>query len=162
MKRPQLTYFLMVCWATALAALVPRVAHAMTFYDGLAAYDIRSLGVAAGVALLGGALRTIFTLATDTRVVWEQVRESWRDAVISLLAGGAVYVVMEAARAWFSIKLPWEVAFALLLVAGVARIRTFNWLTNVGGRLADNAADRLVGRSTTMFPPADEPPKGTP
>ena len=163
MKNPRLAYGLMVCWAVLAGATIPRAANAMGLAAEMAIYDVRSLGWAVLIALLGGALRTIYTLATDDRVVWDQLRESWRDAVISLLAGGAVYVAMEAGRAWFGIKLPFEVRFALLLVAGVARVRTFTWLTNVGGRIADMAADWLLGRVRLTLPPtADEPPKGTP
>ena len=95
--------------------------------------------------------------------MWDTLRQSWRDATIALLAGGAVYLMLELLRAGAGIDLVFEVRFPLLICVGIVRVQFFKWATRLGGRIADIVADWATGRARAFFPPsADEPPKGTP
>jgi hypothetical protein len=140
MKHERTVVVLIALWAVTFSQIV----RAATLNEFMGTYDWMSLGWAALIALTGGALRTIVALASQD-IVWHVLRQAGRDAVVSLIAGMAAYVALEAYRTIGAV--PSEVRFALILAAGVARSKTF-------AVLAKQARERL-GLARTPAPEAE-------
>lgn len=139
MKHDRLVFPLLAIWCVLVAHMS---ADAANFGQDMVAYDYRSLAWAAGVALLGGVFRTIISLATDARPVFSLLRESWKQAIVSLLAGGGAYIAVEALRS-VSVGITSEVRFAVILSAGVWRMSFFTWAQASVREVADAWKDRF-------------------
>lgn len=100
--------------------------HAATLAQSMDAYDWASMRWSLGLAVLGGFLRLLFTLATDTRIVWQVLRESWRNAILSLVAGLACFWAIEAAKS-VGMSVTEEVRFGAITLAGALGIDFINW-----------------------------------
>ncbi len=124
MKHDRVVWPMLAVWCV-LVAHVAATAET-SFSADMAAYDYRSLLWAIAVALLGGVFRTIISLATDARPVLSLLRESWREAITSVLAGGGAYVAIEALRS-VNVGITSELRFAMILSAGVWRMSFFIW-----------------------------------
>ncbi|HYW57663.1 MAG TPA: hypothetical protein VE934_11925 [Polaromonas sp.] len=127
MKHDRLAMVLFVVWLV----VYHHVVRAATLSEFMGGYDWQSLRWAAAIALLGGALRTIFSLQSDVRVVREIAKEAVWDALKALAAGLLTFVVLEAIRStgWL---LSSEVRFTAVLVAGIFRMDTIYWLRDAG------------------------------
>lgn len=139
MRHDRLVAPLLAIWCMLVAHVA---ANAGTFNQDMVAYDYRSLVWAATVALLGGVFRTIISLATDARPVLSVLHEAWRDALVSLLAGGAAFIGIEALRS-MEMAITSEVRFAMILSAGVWRMSFFIWARNAVREIADAWKNRL-------------------
>lgn len=139
-----LTNFLFLCWVWAFTIALPRAVLAATFSHDVRSYDVESLGWAALMSLFGGALRTIFTLASDNSVVSSAMRELWKDVLVAMIAGLMAYIGLEALRAAQLIPVPSEVRFAVIVFAGWSRLSFFGWLNNLGTRVADSLTEKLA------------------
>jgi hypothetical protein len=96
------------------------------------------------MSLMGGALRTIFTLATDATVVLSFGREMLKDGVVAMIAGALAYIVLEAARAFHLMPLASEVRFAVIVFAGWSRLSFFGWLNQLGTRVTEAVEARVA------------------
>lgn len=153
-NRPPL--FLLSLWALAFAHTV----KAATLAEFMGGYDWQSLKWAAGLALLGGTLRTIFSLQSDTRVVQHIAKEALWDALKALAAGMLAFVVLEAIRST-SWALSSEIRFTAVLVAGIFRMDSIYWMRDAGKEWA------AVWKARFLAKPVDQsaetqPPKDTP
>jgi hypothetical protein len=122
-------------------------------------YDWMSLKWAAQIALAGGALRTILDLASDGGIVWGILRQGLRDAFVSLIAGMAAFVAIEAYRAT-GMGIPSEVRFAAILAAGVMRKKTFVYIGFAGRDWMASIKAAFV-RMTTKDPATKDPAGGS-
>jgi hypothetical protein len=153
------TNALFLCWVMAFAITLPRAVMAATFSDDMRAYDIQSLGWAAIMSLFGGALRTIFTLTADARVVQSALRELWKDVLVAMIAGAVAYIALEAVKAAHLMPVPSEVRFAVIVFAGWSRLSFFGWLNTLGTRVADAITDKLTGAIASSPPGEGSKPK---
>lgn len=145
----RLALFLVSCWALLFAQVV----KAATLAEFMGAYDWHSLKWAALIALLGGSLRTIFSLQSDSRVVQEILKEALWDAGKALVAGMLTFVVVEAVRS-NGVAVSSEIRFTAILSAGIFRMQAVTWLAELGKAVLDGFKSRIVG------PPP--PPGGQP
>lgn len=123
MSRAVFTGALIALWALLFAHTV----RAATLSEFMGGYDNQLLQWAAVTALLGGGLRTIFSLQSDKRIVREiSIEASW-DAMKALAAGLLAFIVVQALRS-YGWAIPSEVRFAAVLVAGWSRLATFDLL----------------------------------
>lgn len=142
MKHKLAVNLLALFWLCA----VTRVAFAATFYEEVLLADYASLLTAAVAGLCGGACKTIYTLATDSRAVFLILKESRKDLVISFLAGGFVYVLMIMAESVRPGLVTREVRFGGVLIAGWAGAAVFTWAKRLArSRLERAAADLRNG-----------------
>lgn len=139
MKHDRLVWTLLAIWCGLVAHVA---ANAETFGQDMVAYDYRSLLWATGVALLGGVFRTIISLATDARPVFSVLSESWRQGIVSLLAGGGAYILIEALRS-VNVGITSEMRFAMILSAGVWRMSFFTWANSTLREIADAWKERF-------------------
>lgn len=122
MSRSFFIGLLIAAWATVFAHTV----KAATLSEFMGTYDGQLLQWAAVTALLGGGLRTIFSLQSDKRIVREISIEATWDAMKALVAGLLAFIVVQALRS-YGWGVPAEVRFAAVLVAGWSRLATIDW-----------------------------------
>jgi len=132
--------FLIWVWGVA------HLAHSATFKEEVLNYDIESLMWAALMALFGGTLRTIFTLAAEKRVLTSLIFETWKDGLVAIVAGALMYITIEALRATGWIPVPAEVRFAAIVFAGWSRLSFFGWLNNLGVNVTTGINDVVSTR----------------
>lgn len=108
-------------------------------------YDLESLGWAALMSLFGGALRTVFTLATDTAIVNSIAREVCKDATVAVIAGVIAFIGIEAVRSSGWIPVNSELRFAAIVFAGWSRLSFFGWINRMGTELTDAVTAKLKG-----------------
>lgn len=154
MKPNRTTVFLLALWALVFAHTV----KAATLAEFMAGYDYQSLRWAAGLALLGGALRTIISLQSDTRIVRVIVKEAAWDAFHALIAGLLAFIVLEAIRS-LPYAVPSEVRFTAVLVAGIFRLDSVRWMRDTGAAWLAARRAQLIARPIDELPP---PPKDAP
>ena len=161
-RRRTVSNLLLFVWLAVFIELQRNVATAAnkSFKDEVLAYDVQSLLLAALMALFGGTLRTIFTLAADNKVVTNMVKESWKDILVAIVAGFLVYITIEAIRAMNVFPIPSEVRFAAIVFAGWSRLSFFGWLNQLGTNVTNSVTDVVTTR-IGMFkgkPPPDSVP----
>lgn len=123
MSRAVFTGVLIALWAL----LFTHTVRAATLAEFMGGYDSYLLQWAAVTALLGGGLRTIFSLQSDRRIVREISIEATWDALKALTAGLLAFILVQALRS-YGWAIPPEVRFAAVLVAGWSRLATLDWL----------------------------------
>lgn len=123
MSRAFLTGVLLTAWTL----LFTHTVKAATLSEFMGGYDGQLLQWAAVTALLGGGLRTIFSLQSDKRIVREISVEATWDAMKALTAGLLAFILVQALRS-YGWAIPSEVRFAAVLVAGWSRLATVDWL----------------------------------
>ena len=96
------------------------------------------------MSLMGGALRTIFTLATDTTIVLNFGREMFKDAIVAMIAGILAYIVLQALNSFAFASVPSEVRFAVIVFAGWSRLSFFGWLNTLGTKVTEAVEHRVV------------------
>lgn len=132
--------------AAALAA-ASSTASAIPLHNEILSYDWISLGDAAGLGLVGGAVALVVALATDKRVVGEVVREGIRNVIVAPLAGVGAYLLIESAVSldWVS-DLPPVTRFVIIAAAGWAGIGFFVWLRGLAAQAAVAVAEWSIGK----------------
>ncbi|MEO8391233.1 hypothetical protein [Polaromonas sp.] len=123
MKHTKLTLWALVLWTVAFMKTV----QAATLAEFMGGYDWQSLQWAAGLALLGGVLRTIASLQSEDRIVKVWAKEAAWDAFFALLAGLLAFVIIESLRS-MSFAISSEVRFAAMVIAGIGRKDTVKWI----------------------------------
>lgn len=114
---------LMGVWALTFV----KVVKAATLAEFMGGYDTQLLQWAAATAVLGGMIRTILSLESDTRVIKDIAKTACSDAFKALIAGLAMFIVIQALRSW-GWAIPSEVRFTAVLAAGWHRIAALDWL----------------------------------
>jgi hypothetical protein len=148
MKHKFTVHVLMLLWLCAIA----RVAYAASFFEEARAWDYDSLLTAALGGLCGGAFKTIYSLATDTRAVFQILKESRKDLVTATLAGGFVYIVMIMVESKWPGTITQEIRFGGVLIAGWVGAAVFT----IAGRLAKakvEAAEQQLRAGAPGAPP---------
>lgn len=150
MKRVPLTLLLVFAWSLCFANVV----KAATVQEFMGGYDPELLKWAAITSLLGGFLRTIFSLQSDARVVRQIAPEAAWDAGKALVAGMAAFILIQALRSW-GYAIPSEVRFAAVLAAGVTREALLIFLRDFGKDFAAKWRARAIAKTFENFPPKD-------
>lgn len=145
-----LVVVLLFLWAVGFTAVI----RASTLEEFMGPYDQSLLKWAAITALLGGVLRTIFSLQSDARVIREIAPEALWDAGKALAAGLLVFWAIQALRS-YGWPVPTEVRFGAVLVAGILRFTAVFWLRDFGKEWLDARKAQFVNK------PVNEP-KDTP
>lgn len=117
--------------ALTLLFCMTRLAYAATFAQEVRGADYESILTAAVAGLCGGAFKTIFTLASDKRAVFQILMEARRDLVVSFLAGGFVYLLMIMVESKWPGTVTREIRFGGTLIAGWAGSAVFVWAARV-------------------------------
>jgi hypothetical protein len=124
---------LLLAWALTAA----RVAFASTLTQDVFSWDYSSLMWGGIAGLLGGTLRTIFTLATDSRVVFSILKESIKDLIVSMIAGGVAYCILLAVESRWPGFITREIRMVVIVAAGWMRVAFFNGLDRIVTRWID-------------------------
>lgn len=154
MKHRTWVNLLMALWAVCAT----RVVYAATFADDLRALDYESIALSVFAGLLGGALRTIFTLASENRPVWQVVLEARRDMVVAMMAGGAAYLLMYAIASKYPDLITREIRPVVILAAGWARLNFFRRVNQLANSGLDNVNQKVRNGAPADPPPAAPPP----
>lgn len=151
MKHRTTVNILMLLWGCCTY----RLAFSATFAQEVFGWDYVSLLTAVIAGLCGGALRTIYTLSSDDRAVFEILKEARKDLVISCLAGGTAYFAMVAIESKWPGTITAEIRFVGVLAAGWTRSAIFTQASRLVRARIDGKADELRGRPED--PPASAP-----
>jgi hypothetical protein len=153
-------------WCVSFYLAWPHAVYAVdsgSFASDVRGYDVESLMWAVIMSLLGGGLRTIFTLATDDKLVLSFGRETVKDGIVATIAGMLAYIVMEALRSFKALPISSEIRFAVIVFAGWSRMSFFGWLNRLGTKVTDSVNERIsttiAGGGGTIKKPDD--PGGT-
>ncbi len=149
MKPEKFVVIALAVWALCFAHVI----RAATLLEFMGPYDSSLLKWAALIALLGGVLRTIFSLQ-GKRIVWALLPEAAWDAGKAVIAGVAVFWLIQALRS-YGWPVPTEVRFGAVLVAGILRFTALFWLRDAGKEWLEARKAQIVNK------PVNEP-KETP
>lgn len=152
MKHTKLTFWALVLWSIVFMKAV----QAATLAEFMGGYDWQSMQWAAGLALLGGVLRTIASLQSEDRIVKVWAKEAAWDAFFALIAGVLAYVLLEALRS-MAFAISSEVRFAAMVIAGIGRKDTVNWLLKAVKDWAEARKAQAIAKPLTETPPKDTP-----
>lgn len=130
---------LLFLWGLAFAHL----ARAATFTQEVMTWDYQSLMWGGVAGLAGGALRTIFGLASDKRPVFDVLKEARRDMVISLLAGGVAYMLLTAVSSKYPDLVTREIRMVAIMGAGWARLSFFSRVQQLVSSKLDNVNENV-------------------
>ena len=142
MKHAKLVNVLGLLWLWCFAGLTWA---ANTFAQDVRGYDWESLLWGAAAGLLGGALRTILTLATDSRVVLDILRESWKDAIVALIGGGVAYALVQAAASLHLFEVSRDLRMLIIVGFGWSRGRWMGKLDKITGDAINAARRKYLG-----------------
>ncbi len=116
MKHEKFIIAALAVWAMCFAHVI----RAATIMEFMGPYEPDLLKWAAVTALLGGVLRTIFSLQSDSRVIREILPEAAWDAGKALVAGLLVFWAIQMVRS-YGWPVPSEARFGAVLAAGILR-----------------------------------------
>ena len=107
-----------------------KVVQAATLQEFMGPYDPSLLYWAAITAVMGGIVRTIFSLQGDN-IYWGTFFVALWDAGKSLVAGLLAFWVVQALRSsgWL---IPNEIRYGAVLAAGILRFTAIFWLRDFG------------------------------
>jgi len=137
-----------------------RVVYATTFTMDIRGFDYESLMWGALAGLLGGALRTIFTLASENVVVYSVLKEARKDLVVSFLAGGVAYALMLAITSKWPDLITREIRMVMVVAAGWTRVAFFNRLNQLVTSKLDKTNENLRAGAPVVPPASDVVPIG--
>lgn len=146
MKHEKLVIVALAVWAMCFAHVI----RAATIMEFMGPYEPELLKWAAITALLGGVLRTIFSLQADGRVIRQILPEAAWDAGKALVAGLLMFWVIQALRS-YGWPIPSEVRFGAVLAAGILRFTAVFWLAQAGKEWAEARKAQIVNK------PVNEP-----
>ena len=156
MKNRLIVQFLLAVWGLCFM----RVVYAATFAVEVRGFDYESLMWGAVAGLLGGALRTIFTLATENVVVYSVLKEARKDLVVSFLAGGAAYLMMLAITSKWPDLITRDIRMVVIVAAGWTRVAFFNRLNQLVTSKLDKTNENLRAGAKVIPPASDVMPLG--
>ena len=149
MKREISTGLLLTLWAMAFV----RTVEASTLNDFMGpGYDSQMIQWAAITAVLGGVLRTIFSLQSEKRAVKQVAIEALWDMAKALLAGMLAFVIVQSLRS-MAMAIPSEVRFAAVLVAGWSRLA----MLEAFEKWIKAKRDAFINGADSRLPPKDAP-----
>jgi len=133
-------------WLLLLIYTYPRAIQAATFAEDMRDYDYESILWAIATGLLGGFARTLVSLASDKVIVSNVWREACKDAVVSIIAGAAALVFLEALRSVYWQSMPSPARFAIILFAGASRVSFFGYINRFVTQVLDAWIARIAGK----------------
>lgn len=151
MKHQRLVNALALTWMICAT----RVAVAASYAADIKSYDYESLLWALAAALLGGAARTILTLASDKIVVLDLMREARKDAIVAMIGGGICYLIVQFGMTVMPQFINSEFRMLALLATGFSKGK---WQIKLGTLVDDGFANlRNKVRGEAGPPPEDHP-----
>ena len=149
MKRKSLVSALIVLWLVVALGV-----QAASFTDEVRDWDYESVMWSGIAGLVGGALRTIFTLASDSRPVYFVLLEARKDMVISLLAGAVAYLLLIAVASKYPDLVTREIRMLLIMGAGWARKGFFSRVQQLLTSKLDDVNQKMRNGATPATPVA--------
>ncbi|MEO5698543.1 MAG: hypothetical protein ABIQ60_15585 [Burkholderiaceae bacterium] len=143
----------LVSWLFCITTL----AEARPFFDIALGADYASLGMALVAALVGGFIRTCWQLADRRVAVLNELRQTWRDMIYSLIAGGAIYGILLAVIALRQQDLSDALQAFSIVTAGALRLDFLKWLQKLTDRVGDAAIERAVSAVRGVVPAVVKP-----
>lgn len=138
---------LMGLWAMCFA----KVVRAATLSEFMGGYDAQLLQWAAATALLGGMIRTILSLESDTRVIKDIFKTAINDAFKALIAGLFTFLIVQLVRS-LGYAIPAEVRFTAVLVAGWQRMAIVFWLGNGLKEIVESFKNKYINHPPKEIP----------
>lgn len=136
-----LAFFWLVCYTRFVYAAIVLA----PLSQDVKGFDFESMLTAMGAGLLGGAGRTIYSLASERIVVGSLWREGIKDATLALMGGAVAWFVVTYLSNFFPTILTREFRMLAIVAAGASRGKWADW---VGGFVSDGLAalkSRIVG-----------------
>jgi hypothetical protein len=153
-----LAFYMLLLLASTLVGA--ESARPVTLAQYVFAVDWTSAGVAALIALIGGAARTATSLFKEGQTIHSALHETLKDAVLALVTGSVCFVVLGLFAAWYVPPLPAQAGF--IFIAGFARGKFIDWLDVAFGKALDLGFDLASGWARKRVEAAGDQPKGQP
>jgi hypothetical protein len=146
-NRHSVVIFLMALWMFSFA----KVVRAATLSEFMGQYDSQLLQWAAATALLGGMIRTILSLESDTRVIKDILKTALNDAFKALVAGLFMFLGVQMLRS-VGYAIPSEVRFTAVLVAGWQRMAIVFWIGNGLKEIVESLKTKYINAPPKEIP----------
>jgi vacuolar-type H+-ATPase subunit I/STV1 len=140
MRHERITLVLLALWAMGFSHVV----KAATLQEFMGPYDASLLYWAAVTAFMGGVLRSIFGLQSQT-IDRRTLSEAAWDAGRSLVAGLFAFWIIQALRS-YDYAVPNEIRFGAVLVAGILRFTWLGWMADAGLAWANARKEQIINR----------------
>lgn len=145
----------LLCYA-GLAWAAPSLAQ------DVRALDFESVLWAAAAGALGGALRTILTLASSQTAVYDIWREAVKDLIVSLLAGLGAYIIVQGVGSGLTTYLklsdvPRDLRLLIIVGAGWTRMGFFGKMDRLTKAAMVRAEKQITG-ANEMAPSSERMP----
>lgn len=150
-RHQKLVSVLIVLWLVCYTRFVYAVVVLAPFTQDVRGFDFDSLLTAMGAGLLGGAGRTIYSLASERVLVGSIWREGIKDGILALMGGAVAWFAVTNLAAYFPTILTREFRMLAIVAAGASRGAWADW---VGGFIGDGLSafkarmvDNIRGRT---------------
>lgn len=148
-------------WLTAFSAL----AYAQTtLAQDLAAYDWASLILAFAAGLVGGAGRTLLTLASGQQLVGNVRLVLLKDLVVAVIGGAFAFLCIQGYNSFVAGWSDWTMPLVtrdfrvlIIVLAGASRGRWLGVLDRLAADAIANARHKLRGAASPEEPPSTVP-----
>lgn len=152
---PKLVSFLGFLWLVTYTSLVYALPRFAQDFKG---FDFESLLLAGGAGLIGGAGRTIYSLATERVLVGNLWREALKDAALALLGGMVAWALLTIAASFFPEYINSGVRMVVIVLVGASRGKWANALGDLISAFLGAVKVRMVSWVSGATTPADNPP----
>lgn len=125
-SHPRLVSALAFVWLGLYTRLICAAVVLSPFAQDVRGFDFESLIAAAGAGLLGGAGRTIYSLASEKIVVGSLWREGIKDAALALMGGVVAWAIVSYLANYWASVLTHEARMLVIVAAGASRGRWAN------------------------------------
>lgn len=161
-SNPKLVSALVLFWLYAYTRFVFAAELLAPFSQDVKGFDFESCTVAMGAGLLGGAGRTIYSLASERIVVGNLWREGAKDATLALMGGAVAWFIVTLLANYFPAIMTREARMLAIVAAGASRGRWADWLGGFISSGLNAARDRMAGTIRGNNPPDATPSAVTP
>lgn len=161
-SNPKLVSAMALLWLFAYTRFVFAADLLAPFSQDVKGFDFESCLVAMGAGLLGGAGRTIYSLASERIVVGSLWREGFKDATLALMGGCVMWGVTTYLAGPFPGFMTRELRMLLIVAAGASRGGWADWVGGFINSGLNAARDRMAGTIRGGNPPDAVPSAVTP
>lgn len=144
-KYPRSVSVLAFLWLWSYTNLLYATVALGPFSADVQGFDFESLLYAAAAGLLGGAGRTIYSLASDKVLVGSLWREGLKDGVIAILGGMVAFVLVTYLANYWPGVFTREARMIAIVLAGASRGKWANWLGDMVSDGLGNIRNKVRG-----------------
>lgn len=157
-SHPTLVSALAILWLLTFSSLAYAATVLPPFSQDFRGFDFESALLAAGAGLIGGAGRTLYSLATEKVIVGNLWREALKDAALALLGGVVIWGLVTMLANFFPQYITSGVRFLAIVLTGASRGKWANALGDFISAGLGALKTRVVAWASGQSAPSTESP----